>query len=108
MSEAEAPAFRYTAALANQIEKRWQDIAGADLMPFAIGGFERATAPRDEMKSADMAQMRHCLGAVPALRTDNAERCGETTVKKDGAGQPHGPQDFRQNVIGGVRRLGNV
>jgi leucyl-tRNA synthetase len=25
MSEAEAPAFRYTAALANQIEKRWQD-----------------------------------------------------------------------------------
>ena len=30
MSEAETPAFRYTAALANQIEKRWQDYWAAN------------------------------------------------------------------------------
>jgi leucyl-tRNA synthetase len=49
MSEAETPAFRYTAALANQIEKRWQDYwsaHGTFHAPNPVGPLADPTHPR--------------------------------------------------------------
>jgi leucyl-tRNA synthetase len=49
MSEADTPAFRYTAALANQIEKRWQDYWAANgtfHSPNLVGPLADPTHPR--------------------------------------------------------------
>jgi leucyl-tRNA synthetase len=49
MSEAETPAFRYTAALANQIEKRWQDYwsaHGTFYAPNPVGPLADPAHPR--------------------------------------------------------------
>ena len=49
MSEAETPAFRYTAALANQIEKRWQDYwsaRGTSHAPNPVGPLADPAHPR--------------------------------------------------------------
>ena len=53
----------------------------------------------DQVKDADVAQMRHRRAGVVLLGADDAERRREAGVEKHRAGQAHRPQHFGEHVI---------
>jgi len=70
-------------------KRHQQDIAGRDLALFAAREFDAALAGGNQMKDADMAQMRHRRVFVEMLRRHDAERRGEAGVEIHRSGQTH-------------------
>jgi hypothetical protein len=79
-------------------ERHQQQVPGFDLAPLAAGGLDRAAACRDQMKDADMAQMRHRHAFVVALGRDHAERRGEAGAQEHRTGQAHRPQHVGEGI----------
>ena len=70
----------------------------------AARGLDRAAAGGDQMKDADVAQMRHRHAFVVTLGRDHAEWRGEAAAQENRTGEADGPQHVRQDI--GLRRGG--
>src|SRR6185312_3342702 len=87
-------------------EGQQDEVAGDQRAALAAGRLDGAAAADDQMKDADMPEMRHRHAGVVALGRQDAEGCREAGIEEHRAGEAHRTQHVRQEV-GGSRSIGN-
>ncbi len=62
--------------------------------------FDRARARGDQMKDADVPQVRHRRRGIVSLRTDDAERLREARIEENRSGQAHRARHVSKRITG--------